>query len=431
MIERDATHDAARQSWVPSAAGHAEFPIQNLPYGVSSTAAAAGHIVVAIGNEALDLPGALAAGWGVDLAPHIQVALCAPDLNALASLAPAEWTTVRRAISVALSDVSWSSRLGAALRPQKSLAQRLPCTVRNYTDFYASVNHATNVGSMFRPDNPLLPNYKWLPVGYHGRASSIVVDGTAIRRPRGQLKGVEAEVPAYHATRSLDYELELGLVIGGENALGTPVTAADAASRLFGVVLLNDWSARDIQSWEYQPLGPFLAKNFATTISPWVVTADALRPFRVPMSTRPAGDPEPLEYLRVPDDATWNITLDVLLRSAGMRERGEAAFRVSRGSFAAAMYWSPAQLIAHHGSNGCNLLPGDLLGTGTISGPTPESRGCLLERTWRGSEPLSLPDGSVRRFLEDGDELSLRAQCEAADAVSIGFGRCRGVVLPA
>lgn len=431
MNALDRSHDIARRSWVPSANGHPEFPIQNLPYGVSSTGTASGHLVVAIGDEALDLPGALAAGWGSVLAPRVQVALSTADLNALAALTPIEWTAVRLALSDALSEPEWSVRLVSALRPQSSLALQLPCTVLNYTDFYASVFHATNVGSMFRPDNPLLPNYKWIPIGYHGRASSIVVDGTPVRRPRGQVKGADAEAPTLLPSRSLDYELELALVIGGENALGTAVTAADAASRLFGVLLLNDWSARDIQSWEYQPLGPFLAKNFASTVSPWVVTADALRPFRLPMPERPSGDPEPLDYLRIPDDATWSIRLDVLLRSAGMQERGEPAFRVSRGAFAESMYWSPAQLIVHHGSNGCNLLPGDLLGTGTISGPAPDSRGCLLERTWRGSEPLSLPDGSVRRFLEDGDEVALQAHCECPGAIPIGFGRCSGVVLPA
>ena len=431
MTTRDATHDPARQSWVPTAAGHADFPIQNLPYGVSSSGTATGHIVVAIGDAALQLPDAIAAGWGADLPAHLRTALCAPDLNLLASLPPADWTAVRQALSLGLSDPAWSARLGPVLRPQASLQLQLPCTVRNYSDFYASVHHATNVGSMFRPDNPLLPNYKWVPIGYHGRASSIVVDGTPVRRPHGQLKGANDEPPVFGASRSLDYELELGLVIGGENALGDAVTPRDAASRLFGVVLLNDWSARDIQSWEYQPLGPFLSKNFATTISPWVVTADALRPFRIPMPARPPGDPEPLDYLRIPDDATWQMVLEVGIQSAAMRARGEAAWQVSQVDYVDAMYWSPAQLIVHHGSNGCNLLPGDLLGTGTISGRSLESRGCLLERTWRGSIPLVLPDGSERRFLEDGDEVSLQAHCAAAGTISIGFGNCRGVVVPA
>lgn len=427
----DHTHDPARTSWVGSASGHREFPLQNLPFGVSGEVGERGHLVVAIGDDALDLPVALAAGWGAGFSQSLREALEAEELNALASRPASEWTQVRRELFDALSDVAWRDRLAGALRPQSSLSLRLPVSVRNYTDFYASIFHATNVGSMFRPDNPLLPNYKWLPIGYHGRASSIVVDGTLVRRPHGQLKGADAEAPTFAPSKSLDYELELGLIIGGENALGTPVTAAEASSRLFGVVLLNDWSARDIQSWEYQPLGPFLAKNFASTVSPWVVTAAALRPFRVAMPARPAGDPQPPDYLSVPHDTTWAITLDVLLRSAAMRDRGDAPFRVSRGAFAESMYWSPAQLITHHGSNGCNLLPGDLLGTGTISGPTPEARGCLLERTWRGAEPLTLPDGSLRRFLDDGDELVLEAHCDRDGAVSIGFGRCGGVVLPA
>ncbi|MEO5798392.1 MAG: fumarylacetoacetase [Gemmatimonadales bacterium] len=431
MTPLDVTHDPARRSWVASAAGHSEFPIQNLPFGVSSTDANSGHLVVAIGDEALDLPAALAAGWGAELPAHLQAALRASDINPLAALTPADWRAVRHALSEALSGDQWAPRLGQALRPQQTLAMQLPMTVRNYTDFYASVFHATNVGSMFRPDNPLLPNYKWVPIGYHGRASSIVIDGTPVRRPSGQLKAADAERPTFAPSRSLDYELELGLVIGGNNAIGSPVTAKDAADRLFGVVLLNDWSARDIQSWEYQPLGPFLAKNFASTISPWIVTVDALRPFRVAMPERAAEDPPVLDYLAIPDDATWALTLEVLLRTAPMRDRGDASFRVSRGDFAEAMYWSPSQLVVHHGSNGCNLLAGDILGTGTISGSTPGSRGCLLERTWRGAEPLLLPDGTQRRFLEDGDELTLSAQGERTGAVTIGFGRCAGVVLPA
>lgn len=431
MIERDETHDPKRTSWVPSAAGHPEFPIQNLPFGVSSTGSTAGHLLVAIGDDALDLPAALAAGWGSLLPSHVTTALTAPDINAFAALGPEDWRAVRLELSEALSDPAWAPRFEGALRPQESLTLSLPMVVRNYTDFYASVHHATNVGSMFRPDNPLLPNYKWVPIGYHGRASSVVVDGTAVRRPTGQLKAADAAAPAVGATRLLDYELELGLVIGGTNALGEPVTRENVGGRLFGVVLLNDWSARDMQAWEYQPLGPFLAKNFATTISPWIVTTLALAPFGVAMPARPDGDPEPLDYLRIPGDGTWRIALEVELRTAAMRERNDAAFSVSRGQLHESLYWSPAQLVVHHGSNGCNLLPGDILGTGTISGPSPESRGCLLERTWRGSEPLTLPDGSVRRFLEDGDELVLRGHCNAPGAAPIGFGNCGGVVRPA
>jgi fumarylacetoacetase len=284
---------------------------------------------------------------------------------------------------------------------------------------------------MLRPDNPLLPNYKWVPIGYHGRASSIVISGSPVRRPRGQTYPPAASVPTFGVSRSLDYELELGIFLGGRNPLGTPVQASEAAARIFGVCLLNDWSARDIQSWEYQPLGPFLAKNFATTISAWVLTADALLPFRVPMPARAVSDPEPLEYLRVPNDWTIAADLEVELATAKMRDHGDAAMAVSRVQFDQAMYWSPAQLITHHASNGCNLYMGDLLGTGTVSGPTPASRGCLLERTWRGTEPLTLPNGESRKFLEDGDEVVFRGTCRAPGAVTIGFGECRGVVVPA
>lgn len=431
MTMLDRSHDPARRSWVAVANGHRDFPVQNLPFGVHGAAGERGTIVVAIGDMALVLVEALAAGWGAELSTATRDALAQETLNAFAALSPAEWRATRLALSDALSDAAWATRLAPALRAQATLALRVPMMIGDYTDFYASIHHATNVGSMFRPDNPLLPNYKWVPIGYHGRASSIVVDGTPIRRPRGQLKAADAETPTVGPTRSLDHELELGLVIGGRNALGECVTANEAESRLFGVVLLNDWSARDVQSWEYQPLGPFLAKNFASTVSPWVVTAEALRPYRVPMPPRGDGDPAPLPYLAVPDDATWAITLDVELRTAAMRERGEGAFRVSRGEFAEAMYWTPAQLITHHGSNGCNLQPGDLLGTGTISGASPEARGCLLERTWRGAEPLTLPDGTTRKFLEDGDELALVGVAHAPGAPTIGFGGCRGVVLPA
>jgi len=282
---------------------------------------------------------------------------------------------------------------------------------------------------MFRPDNPLLPNYKWVPIGYHGRASSIVPSGTAIHRPMGQLQQGEAP-PEFGFTRQLDYELELGAVVGVGNPLGRPIPIEQADDHLFGLVLLNDWSARDIQRWEYQPLGPFLAKNFASTISPWIVTLEALAPFRAPAFARPAGDPEPLPYLDDIDDRRqggFDITLEVLISTRTMREQGFQPMRVSRGGFGG-MYWTVAQMLAHHASNGCNLRPGDLLGSGTISGPEPESRGCLLERTWRGTEPLRLPSGETRKFLEDGDEVVFRAWCERPGYARIGFGECRGQV---
>ena len=430
MSPLDRSHDPARVSWVASANGHPDFPIQNLPFARIRHGNTPGAIAVAIGDEALVLPVAIEAGWGKDLPPGaLSVAMSA--LNVFAGRPPAEWRAVRLALSDALNDRQWESRLRPALVPIAGLEFLVPFQVYDYTDFYASIYHATNVGSMFRPDNPLLPNYKWVPIGYHGRASSIVVSGTPVRRPRGQTAPPAASEPQFAASRSLDYELELGIFLGGRNALGTPVPAGEAAARIFGFCLLNDWSARDIQSWEYQPLGPFLSKNFSTSISPWVVTSDALAPFRVPMPVRSVTDPAPLAYLQVPHDWTIAAELEVRLASSRMRDQGEPAMTVSRVRFDQAMYWSPAQLVTHHASNGCNLYMGDLLGTGTVSGPAPDSRGCLLERTWRGTEPLLLPGGETRKFLEDGDEVVFRGTCSAPGATTIGFGECRGVILPA
>lgn len=431
MSSTDRSHDPARTSWVASAHGHAEFPIQNLPFASRKQAGLRGGLVVAIGDEALDLSMAMAAGWGSDLSESVCTALSATQLNALAARPPQDWNAVRLALSDALSAPAWADRLRPALKPISALTFGLPFHIHDYTDFYASVHHATNVGAMFRPDHPLLPNYKWVPIGYHGRSSSIVVSGFPVRRPHGQLKAADADAPTYGVSRALDYELELGLFIGGENALGQSVTAAHAAARIFGFCLLNDWSARDVQSWEYQPLGPFLAKNFATTISPWVVTADALLPFRVQPPSRPVGDPPSLPYLQIPDDWTLAIELEVFLSTSAMRARGDVPAQVSQVDFPDAMYWTPSQLVAHHGSNGCNLCPGDLLGSGTISGPTPGSRGCLLERTQRGSEPWALPGGETRKFLEDGDQVVMRGHARRSGAVTIGFGECAGTVLAA
>ncbi len=411
-----------------SANGHADFPVQNLPFARVRQGTGPGALAIAIGDEALLLPAALAAGWACGVDPTL---LQAGVLNPLAARPPEEWHELRLALSDALSDPAWEKRLRPALRPRTGLEYLLPFQIHDYTDFYASRYHATNVGSMFRPDNPLLPNYLWVPIGYHGRASSIVVSGTPVRRPRGQLRPPDTDAPTFAPSRSLDYELELGVFVGGSNPLGTAVPIRDAESRLFGVCLLNDWSARDMQSWEYQPLGPFLAKNFATSISPWVVTTGALTPYRTAMPPRAEGDPAPLDYLRLAGEQTLSLTLDVLLRTSAMRQTGTPAAPVSRVEFSAAMYWSAAQLIAHHTSNGCNLLPGDLLGTGTVSAAEPSTRGCLLERTWRGSEPLALPNGETRRFLEDGDEVIFRGHCHAAGAPGIGLGECRGTVLPA
>ena len=431
MSSPDRSHDPARTSWVASARGHTDFPVQNLPFACIKQEGLRGGIVVAIGDEALDLSIAIAAGWGSRFNEAVRTALAASQLNALAARPPADWNAVRLALSDALCDPAWSERLRPALKPISALTFQLPFHIHDYTDFYASLHHATNVGALFRPDNPLLPNYKWVPIGYHGRSSSIVVSGAPVRRPHGQLRAGDSGAPTFDASRSLDYELELGLFIGGRNALGESVPASSAASRVFGFCLLNDWSARDVQSWEYQPLGPFLAKNFATTISPWVVTIDALAPFRVPPTDRPAGDPQPLPYLQVPDDWTLEITLEVFLLTTAMRARGDRPAQVSRVDFAEAMYWTPSQLVTHHASNGCNLGPGDLLGSGTISGPTPDSRGCLLERTRRGSEPWVLPDGETRKFLDDGDQVIMRGHAQRAGVVTIGFGECAGVVVAA
>jgi fumarylacetoacetase len=309
----------------------------------------------------------------------------------------------------------------------------LPASIGGYSDFYASIDHARNVGALFRPDQPLLPNYQWVPIGYHGRSSSIGVSGTSVRRPHGQLKPAGAAIPAFHPCQKLDYELELGAFVGPGNPPGKRIPLAQAAGHLFGVVLLNDWSARDIQQWESQPLGPFLAKNFATSLSPWIVTMEALAPFRVPAYLRPAGDPAPLPYLSdAGDQATGglNLTVEAWLLTSKMRAARQPAHRLSSGNFRK-MYWTLAQLLTHHASSGCNLQPGDLLGSGTISGETPGSRGCLLELTRGGAEPFTLPGGEQRRFLEDGDEVILRGYGECAGARRISLGECRGLVLPA
>ncbi|HKW09695.1 MAG TPA: fumarylacetoacetase, partial [Gemmatimonadaceae bacterium] len=319
------------------------------------------------------------------------------------------------------------------LVPMYEAELRLPATIGDYTDFYASIDHARNVGSMLRPNDPLLPNYKYVPIGYHGRASSIVVSDTHVRRPGGQVRDDPEQPPFVAPTRRLDYEAELGIFIGLGNALGSPIPMIEADRHIFGLCLLNDWSARDIQTWEYQPLGPFLSKSFASTISPWIVTLEALEPFRAAAYVRPDGDPPPLPYLLWDVDQRRggvDINVEVYLATATMRQRRQDPVRISRGRFAS-MYWTVAQFVAHHTSNGCNLHPGDLLGSGTISGPEPENRGCLLERTWRGRDPIRLPNGESRTFLADGDEVIMRAFCERPGFARIGFGDCCGMIVPA
>jgi fumarylacetoacetase len=434
------THDPARTSWVVSAQGPTEFPIQNLPFGVFRRTGTndPGMVGVAIGDQILDIDAALKVGRWTGTARRAAEACSAPSLNQLMGLGRNHWSALRREISALLASDSPAyqkdNRLGEGiLVPTAQAELLLPATVGDYSDFYASIHHATNVGSMFRPDNPLLPNYKWVPIGYHGRASSIVASSTPVRRPRGQIKDPNANAAVFAPTRALDYEMEVGCFVGPGNPLGKSVPMAEAEEHLFGLCLVNDWSARDIQSWEYQPLGPFMAKNFATTVSPWVVTFEALEPYRVPAFQRPPEDPGPLPYL----DSAGNrerggvdLTVEVLLSTAKMRDAGRAPHRLSRGRMAD-LYWTPAQMFTHHTSNGCNLRPGDLFASGTISGPTKDSRGCLLELTWRGAEPITLPTGETRKFLEDGDEVILRASCERQGAARIGFGECRGMVLPA
>jgi fumarylacetoacetase len=406
----DRTHDPELKSWVESANDPAtDFPVQNLPF-VTFIRAGARHrrAGVAIGDKLLDLT----AAFRLD------------DLAVVVRMPRADRIELRRRISEFLT--TRTTRAEAFLMPMESVELDLPVPVGDYTDFYASIHHARNVGSMFRPDNPLLPNYKWLPVGYHGRASSIVVSGTPVRRPCGQISDAPAGPPTFAPSRRLDYELELGAFLGPGNPLGEPVPIHAAGDHLVGVCLLNDWSARDVQAWEYQPLGPFLAKSFATSISPFLVTAEALEPFRCPPEPRPDGDPQPLPHLHGGAADAYDIRLEVWLRSARM----DAPVRLSATNFRG-MYWTFAQMIAHHTSNGCNLRAGDLIGSGTVSGPEKSNRGCLLELTWKGTEPIQLPTGEVRRFLEDGDEVILRGWCEAPGYRRIGLGECRGVVAPA
>lgn len=418
-----------------------DFPIQNLPFGSFRRRGSSEHprIGVAIGDSILDIVACLHADLfdAADVDARAAAELCdQPTLNALMAGGRAPARSLRAAISTLLSE-SASSHVQQtaqhALVAQSDAELFLPVNIGDYTDFYASVHHATNVGALFRPDNPLLPNYKWVPIGYHGRASSIVISDAPVRRPMGQRKGPNDEQPNYSASRSLDYELELGVFVAGSNDMGETISIDRAEEHMFGMCLLNDWSARDVQSWEYQPLGPFLAKNFCSTISPWVVTLDALAPFRAALASRPADDPKPLPYLTNANDAAsggFDIKVEMWLQTATMRAAGESAVRVSHGS-ALDLYWTFAQMLAHHASNGCNMRPGDFLGSGTISGPTADSRGCLLELTRRGAEPVKLPNGDTRAFLDDGDEVTLRAYAERNGAVRIGFGECRGVITPA
>ena len=439
MTDRlDETHGAQLASWVESAQdARTDFPIQNLPLGIFRASGRGARPGVAIGDQVLDLAAAREAAL-LGEADAALVDACMRDgaLNPLFAAGREALGRLRRTLSLLLRAGAPESERARSLRhellvPIADAVLLLPARVGDYTDFYASIHHATNVGSMFRPDNPLLPNYKWVPIGYHGRASSLVPSGTPVRRPEGQARDDAASVPSYGPSRRLDYELEVGAYVGAGSALGETIPIARAEDHVAGLCLVNDWSARDLQSWEYQPLGPFLAKSFATTVSPWVVTLDALAPFRAPAFARAAGDPRPLPYLHdegLEREGGFAISLEVLLASRQMRDASMPPVVVGRGSFTS-MYWTVAQLLTHHASNGCNLRPGDLLASGTVSGETKESRGSLLERTWKGTEPLDLPTGEQRRFLEDDDEVIMRGWCEREGFRRIGFGEARGRIV--
>jgi fumarylacetoacetase len=430
----DQTHDAELRSWVASANGHADFPIQNLPLGIFTVRQGEVKPGVAIGDHVLDLAGIAGAGLLHDEAFQFVKEATGGQLNTSLSLGPAPRRALRQQTSALLSEnAPQRGQVEKFLLRGSDCTMHMPARIGDYTDFYVGIHHATNIGKQFRPDNPLMPNYKWIPIGYHGRASSVRESGRDVRRPLGQRKAPDAPQPSFGPCQRLDYELELGIWIGSGNDLGNPIGIESAAEHIAGFCLLNDWSARDIQAWEYQPLGPFLAKSFGTTISPWIITPEALAPFRMPQPARSESDPRPLPYLSSAHDqrlGALSIELEVHLSTKRMREANSVPYKVS-SSRAEYMYWTAAQLVAHHTSNGCDLRSGDLLGSGTISGPDLASAGALIETTLGGTRPLLLPSGEERRFLEDGDEVMLSARCEKNGFVSIGFGECTGTVLPA
>jgi len=431
----DETHDPARRSWVEGADGHRDFPIQNLPLGVfSPSGEGAPRGGVAIGDTVLDLAALAASGLLSGDAQRAAEAASGPVLNPLLGLGAGP----RRALRAALSDLLSTdgagrrSRAAPMLHSAADCAMHVPAAIGDYTDFFAGIHHATNTGKQFRPDSPLLPNYKYVPVAYHGRASSVRISGVPFKRPKGQRKPPDAAAPDYGPSRRLDYELEMAVWIGPGNAPGEPVPIGGAHRHVAGYGLLNDWSARDIQAWEYQPLGPFLAKSFATTVSPWIVTPEALAPFRIPQAARAEGDPAPLPYLLDEADqreGAFDIALEALLLTPGLREKGLPPHRLALSNMRH-LYWTPAQMVAHHASGGCDLRAGDLFGTGTISGPDAAGCGSLLETTLGGKQPVPLASGEERRFLEDGDEVILRGRAERDGFAPIGLGESRGMVLP-
>ncbi len=428
MIAASDTTDPRLESWA-SVAAESDFPIQNLPFGVFADGGLE-RIGVALGDRILDLAAVAEAGFADDFCE--RELLTAPRLNPLLAAGRSVWGPLRERLSLLLRrDGDPRLREANADRffvARDAVAMRVPMEVGDYVDFYSSIEHATNLGRLFRPDaEPLLPNWRWLPVGYHGRSGTIVIDGTPVRRPCGQRKPPGAAVPDFGPSRRLDIELEMGFVSGAGNELGVPIAAGDADEHIFGLLLVNDWSARDIQAWEYQPLGPFLGKSFATTISPWIVTLDALEPFRV---AGPLQEPPPLPYLRVNRPWGYAIDLAVELQSERMRAQGVAPAAISRTNFRD-MYWNVAQQLAHATANGAVARPGDLFASGTISGATQGSQGSFIELTWNGERPIELPDGETRRFLDDGDEVVLRGWCEREGARRIGFGTVRGRIEPA
>ena len=432
------THDPALTSWIESAnSPDTDFPIQNLPFGVFSRKGDSERRVgVAIGDQIIDVGESLSANLWAGKARDVARWCDRPNLNELMNAPQEALSEFRARLSELLRGTPGDDSVinplpPGALVPMAEAEMFPPADIRDYTDFYASIYHATNVGKLFRPDNALLPNYKHVPIGYHGRASSIVMSGTEVKRPVGQMRTSGAAAPTFGPTQMLDYEAEIGFFVGRGNELGEPVRIGEAASHIFGICLVNDWSARDIQSWEYQPLGPFLSKSFATTISPWIVTWEALEPYRVPAFFRPPGDPVPLPYLSDERDRNaggLDLNIEVYIRSMLMREGRLRPTRLSAASLAD-LYWTPAQLLTHHASNGCNLRTGDLFASGTISGPEPGSQGSMLELTRRGAEPIVLPTGEERKFLHDGDEIILRAHLQREGAARIGLGECSGLIV--
>jgi fumarylacetoacetase len=429
----DSTHDAARPCWVPGADGHPDFPIQNLPLGVFSPPGEAPRGGVAIGDFIIDLAALAASGALGGAAAQAAAAGSGGTLNPLLALGAAPRRALRAGLSALLSDPTAATSLRPLLHAAAACRLHLPTAIGDYTDFYAGIHHATNVGRLFRPDNPLVANYKHIPIAYHGRASSVRPSGIAVRRPNGQTKPAGSNAPLFGASQRLDYELELGVWLGPGNAPGASIPVAEAGQHIAGYCLLNDWSARDFQTWETQPLGPFTAKNFATTISGWMITPEALAPFRTAQQPRPAGDPAPLPYLLDSADQAHGalaLALEVSLLTPAMRAGNRPPHPLGR-SDARHLYWTPAQMVAHHSAGGCHLRPGDLFGTGTISGPDAASCGSLLEASQGGTQPVILPGGETRCFLEDGDEVFLTARASREGFAPIGFGECRAVIASA